>query len=89
MKEGPLDLDELKKMASVFVSQFEMVGRDFGTRIVAGLFSKLGRPAATRSSRTKQKDAEQELDVKSECQDLQEKGLITINQTGKFELTAE
>jgi Co/Zn/Cd efflux system component len=76
-------------MASIFLSQFEMVGRDFGTRIVSSLFSRLGRPAAARSSRAKQKNGEQELDVKSECQNLQEKNLITMNQMGKFELTAE
>jgi Co/Zn/Cd efflux system component len=89
MKEGPLDFDELDKMVSILISQFEMVGTEFGTRIVSSLFSKFGRPAAVRSSRTKRKESKQELDIKSECQNLQEKGLIRMNQIGKFELTAE
>ena len=89
IKEGPLDLDELEKMTSILVSQFELVGTEFGTRIVSSLFSKFGRPAAVRSSRTKQKDSRQEVDIKSECRNLQEKVLIQMNQMGKFELTAE
>jgi cation diffusion facilitator family transporter len=89
MKEGPLDLDVLEKMASTLVSQFEIAGTEFGTRIISGLFSKLGRPAAARPSRVKQKDSKQELDVKLECQNLQEKSLIIMNQKGKFELTTE
>lgn len=88
-KESSLDLDELEKMASILVSQFEIVGTEFGTRIVSGLFSKFGRPAAIRSNRAKRKDSQQELNVKSECQKLQEKALITMNQMHKFELTAE
>ena len=89
MKEGPLDLDALEKMASTLVSQFEMVGTEFGTRIISGIFSKLGRPAVARPSRVKRKDSKQELDVKLECQNLQEKSLIMKNQKGKFELTTE
>ena len=89
LKEGALDLDELKNMASILVSQFEMVGMEFGTRIVSSFFSKFGRPAATRLNRTKQKVRQQEVDIQSECQNLQEKGLITMNQTCRFELTAE
>jgi cation diffusion facilitator family transporter len=89
LKEGPLDLDELKKMASILVSQFEMVGMEFGTRIVSGLFSKFGRPATVRLDRAKQKVSKQEVDIQSECRNLQEKGLITMNQTCRFELTAE
>jgi cation diffusion facilitator family transporter len=89
MKEGPLDLDVLEKMASTLVSQFEIAGTEFGTRIISGLFSKLGRPAAARPSRVKRKDSKQELDVKLECQNLQEKSLIIMNQKGKFELTTE
>jgi Co/Zn/Cd efflux system component len=88
MKEGPLDLDELEKMASILVSQFEIVGIEFGSRIVSGIFSKFGRPAAIRPNRAKRKDSQQ-VDVKSECQNLQEKALITMNQMCKFELTAE
>jgi cation diffusion facilitator family transporter len=89
MKEGPLDLDVLEKMASTLVSQFEIAGTEFGTRIISGLFSKLGRPAAARPSRVKRKDSKQKLDVKLECQNLQEKSLIIMNQKGKFELTTE
>jgi cation diffusion facilitator family transporter len=88
LKEGSLDLDELKKKTSLLVSQFEIVGIELGTRIVSSLFSKFGRPAVARSSRVKQKDSDQ-VDVKSECESLQEKGLITKNQISKFELTAE
>jgi len=89
MKEDPLDLNALEKMVSILVSQFEMVGTEFGTRIVSNLFSKFGRPAAARSSKDKQKESKQEVDIKSECKDLQEKSLITINQMRKFELTTE
>ena len=89
LKESPLGLDEIENMASILVSQFEMVGMEFGTRIVSSLFSKFGRPAATRLNRAKQKFRQQEVDVKSECQNLQEKGLITMNQVCRFELTAE
>jgi len=89
MKKGPLDLSELEKMVSTLISQFEIIGKEFGTRIVLSLFSKLGRPAAARSSRAKQKDSTRDVNIKSECQNLQEKSLITINQMCKFELTAE
>jgi cation diffusion facilitator family transporter len=89
LKEGALDLDELTKMASILVSQFEMVGMEFGTRIVSGFFSKFGRPAATRLNRAKQKVRQQEVDIQSECRNPQEKGLITMNQACRFELTAE
>lgn len=89
MKKGPLDLDELEKMKSVLVSQFEMVGTDFGTRIVSNLFSKFGRPAAVRRSRAKRQESQQQIDVKLECRELQEKGLIRMNQRGKYELSAE
>jgi cation diffusion facilitator family transporter len=89
LKEGPLELDELEKMASILVCQFEMVGMELGTQIVSSLFSKFGRPAAARSSRARQKDSKQDVDVELECQNLQENGLITINQMRKFELTAE
>jgi hypothetical protein len=65
-----------------------MVGIEFGPRIVSSLFSKFGRPAAVRSSRTKQKESKQ-VDIKSECRNLQEKSLIRTNQVCKFELTAE
>jgi cation diffusion facilitator family transporter len=89
MKEGSLDLDELEKMKSVLVSQFEMVGTEFGTRIVSSFFSKFGRPAAIRRSRVKREKSEQQIDVEYECRDLQEKGLIRVNQRGKYELSAE
>ena len=89
LKEGPLALDELENLASILVSQFEMVGMDFGTRIVSSLFSKFWRPATIRLNRAKQKVRQQEIDVKSECRNLQEKGLITINPTCRFELTVE
>ena len=89
LKEGPLALDELENLASILVSQFEMVGMDFGTRIVSSLFSKFWRPATIRLNRAKQKVRQQEIDVKSECRNLQEKGLITMNQTCRFELTVE
>lgn len=89
MKEGSLDLDELEKMKSVLVSQFEMVGTEFGTRIVSSFFSKFGRPAAIRRSRVKRKKSEQQIDVEYECRDLQEKGLIRMNQRGKYELSAD
>jgi cation diffusion facilitator family transporter len=89
MKEGPLDLHELEKMTSILVSQFEIVGTEFGTRIVSSLFSKLGRPAMVRRSRIKREKSEQQIDIKLECRDLQEKSLIKMNQKGRYELSAE
>jgi cation diffusion facilitator family transporter len=89
MKEGSLDLDELEKMTSIFVSQFEMVGTEFGPRIVSSIFSKFGRPAIIRRNRVKREKSERQIDVKLECQNLQEKDLIRINQNGKYELSAE
>jgi Co/Zn/Cd efflux system component len=89
MKKEPLDLDELEKMVSILIAQFELIGKEFGTRIVLSLFSKLGRPAATRPSRARQKDSTRDVNIKSECQNLQEKSLITKNQSNKFELTAK
>jgi len=89
LKEGSLDLDELEKKKSILVSQFEMVGTEFSTRIVSSVLSKFGRPAIIRRSRVDQKKNEQQIDVKLECHDLQEKGLIILNQRGKYELTAE
>jgi len=88
-KEGSLDLNELEKMKSILISRFEMVGIGFGSRIVSSFLSRFGRPAAVRSSRAKRKESKQEVDIKSECRDLQEKGLIRINQVGKYEPTTE
>jgi len=89
MKKGPLALNELEKIVSILISQFELIGKEFGTRIVLSLFSKLGRPAATRSSRARQKDSAKDVDIELECEILQEKSLITKNQASKFELTAK
>jgi Co/Zn/Cd efflux system component/predicted transcriptional regulator len=89
MKKGPLNVDELENMKSVLISQFEMVGTQFGSRIVSSLFFKFGRPAAIRRSRIKQKKSDQQIDIKFECNDLQEKGFVLKNQRGKYELTAE
>ena len=89
MKEGPLDLHELEKMTSILVSQFEIVGTEFGTRIVSSLFSKVGRPAIVRRSRIKQEKSEQQIGIKLECSNLQEKNLIKMNQKSRYELSAE
>jgi divalent metal cation (Fe/Co/Zn/Cd) transporter len=89
LKEGSLDLAELEKKGSILVSQFELVGAEFGTRIVSSVLSKFGRPAIIRRSRADKKKSEQQIDIKAECQELQEKGLITLNQSGKYDLTAE
>jgi Co/Zn/Cd efflux system component len=89
MKKGPLALNELEEVVSILISQFELIGKEFGTRIVLSVFSKLGRPAATRSSRARQKDSAKDVDIESECQILQEKSLITKNKASKFELTAK
>jgi divalent metal cation (Fe/Co/Zn/Cd) transporter len=89
MKEGPLGLHELEKMTSILVSQFEIVGTEFGTRIVSGLFSKLGRPAIVRKNRIKRERNEKKIDIKLECRDLQEKSLIKMDQKERYELSAE
>jgi hypothetical protein len=41
LKKGPLDLNELERMKSVLVSQFEMVSTEIGTRIVSSFFPSL------------------------------------------------
>jgi divalent metal cation (Fe/Co/Zn/Cd) transporter len=89
LKEGSLDLDELEKKKSILVSQFEIVGTEFGTRIVSSVLSKFGRPAVIRRSRVNRKKSEQQIDIKLECRDLQERGLINLNKMDKYELTAE
>jgi hypothetical protein len=76
LKEGPLYLCKLEKMMSVLVSQFEIIGTESGTRIVSSLFSKLGRPAIIRQRRKKRERSKQQIDLKLECHDLQEKRLI-------------
>jgi cation diffusion facilitator family transporter len=89
LKKGPLDLNELESMKSVLVSQFEMVGTEFGTRIVSSFFSKFGRPAVIRRNRAQRERKDQDIDVKLECNNLQKKNLIFINQSGSYELTKE
>ena len=85
MKEGPLKLADLEKMTSIMISQFEIIGVEFGTRIVSSVFSKLGRPAAIRpSERTRH---ESEVDIESECKKLLEDNMIRLNDTEEYALT--
>lgn len=88
MKEGPLNLKGLEEMTSIMISQFEIVGVEFGTRIVSSFFSKLGRPAAIRPSEPRPGKNESEVDINSECQKLLEEKLIRLNDSGEYELTA-
>jgi hypothetical protein len=55
LKKGPLSLENLERLASILATRFEIVGVELGTRIVSGFFSKLGRPATVRSSKSKNK----------------------------------
>ena len=87
MKEGPLNLEGLERITSIIISQFEIIGIEFGTRIVSGFFSKLGRPAAIRSSRSSREKAAQEVDIDSECRKLVEEDMIRLNNSGLYELT--
>jgi divalent metal cation (Fe/Co/Zn/Cd) transporter/predicted transcriptional regulator len=89
MKEGPLNFEGLKRMTSIMISQFEIVGVEFGTRIVSSFFSKLGRPAAIRSSKSRQKKDEPEVDINSECQKLLEEDMIQLNDADLYELTSK
>jgi cation diffusion facilitator family transporter len=89
LKEGPLGLSEIDKKKSILTSQFEMIGTEFGARVVSGFFSKFGRPAPLRSSRVKREEEKQQVDIEFECQSLQECGLIRMNQEGKYELSGE
>jgi Co/Zn/Cd efflux system component len=86
MNEGPLNLEELERMTSILISQFQIVGIEFGTRIVSSFFSKFGRPAAIRPSRAR-REGDPEVDINSECQKLLAKDLIKLNLDGLFELT--
>jgi cation diffusion facilitator family transporter len=87
MKEGPLNLEGLERMTSIMISQFEIVGIEFGTRIVSSFFSKLGRPAAIRSSKPRREKDEPEVDIHSECQKLMEEDMIQLNNADLYELT--
>jgi divalent metal cation (Fe/Co/Zn/Cd) transporter/predicted transcriptional regulator len=89
LKKGPLDIDELNKMNSVLVSQFDMVGAQFASRIVAGFFAKFRRPSPFDANRIKQKESKQKIDSKFELDTLQEQGRVRKNQSGKYELTEE
>lgn len=84
LKEGPLGLSEIDKKKSILTSQFEMIGTEFGARVVSGFFSKFGRPAPLRSDRVKRQEEKQQVDIEFECQSLQECGLIRMNQEGKY-----
>jgi len=87
MKEGPLNLEGLERMTSIMISQFEIVGIEFGTRIVSSFFSKLGRPAAIRSSRPRREKDEPEMDIHSECQKLLQEDMIQLNNADSYKLT--
>lgn len=51
LKNGPPSLYDLKKLTLILVAQFEIVGMEFGSKVVSGLLSMLARPAAVRSSK--------------------------------------
>jgi hypothetical protein len=68
-------------------TQFEMVGTEFGTRIVSGLFSKLAPPAAARTDKSKPKRDEPDVDIELGCSNLMMKGLLATNETRKYQLT--
>ena len=89
MKEGPLNLEELERMTSIMISQFEIVGLEFGTRIVSSFFSKLGRPAAIRSSKPRREKDDPEVNINFECQKLLEENLIQLNDADLYELTSK
>jgi Co/Zn/Cd efflux system component/predicted transcriptional regulator len=69
------------------VTQFEIVGTEFGTRIVSGFFSKLARPAAVRSSKSRWGREEPEVNVEIECKNLLMNGSIELNNEQKYQLT--
>jgi Co/Zn/Cd efflux system component/predicted transcriptional regulator len=87
LKKGPLSLENLKRLASILATQFEMVGVEFTTRIFSGFFSKLGRPAAVRSSNPKRKIDEPEVNVELECDNLLTMGLVELNEAREYQLT--
>jgi len=87
IKEGPLNLEELKRMTSIMISQFEIIGLQFRTRIISNFLSKFGRPEAIRSSKSKREKDEPEVDINSECQKLLEEDLIQLNNSEMYELT--
>jgi Co/Zn/Cd efflux system component len=87
LKKGPLSLEDLERLTSIMATQFEIVGTEFGTRIVSGFFSKLARPAAARTNKSKPKRDEPDVDIELECSNLMMKGLLAINETRKYQLT--
>jgi cation diffusion facilitator family transporter len=89
LKEGPLNIEGLEKMTSIMISQFEIVGVEFGTRIVSSFFSKFGRPAAIRSSKPKKEKDEPKVDINSECQKLFEVDMIQLKNADMYKLTVK
>jgi cation diffusion facilitator family transporter len=87
IKEGPLNLEDLERMTSIMISQFDIIGVQFGTKIISSFFSKFGRPAAIRASKPKKEKDEPDVDINSECQKLLEDNLIRLNNSEMYELT--
>ena len=87
LRKGPLSLADLECMTSTLVAQFEVVGVEFGTRIVSGLFSKLGRPAVIRPNAARGRSGP-DVDMEEKCAALAAKGLIALNDGQQYYLTA-
>jgi divalent metal cation (Fe/Co/Zn/Cd) transporter len=87
LKKGPLSLESLKELTSIMATQFEIIGMEFSTRIFSRVFSRLGRPAAVRSSKPKDGIEEPDVIVTLECENLLATGSIAVNETGEYRLT--
>ncbi len=87
LRKGPLSLADLEHMTATLVAQFEVVGVEFGTRIVSGLFSRLGRPAVIRPNAARGRSGS-DVDMEAECAELVGKGLIARNGIQQYLLTA-
>jgi cation diffusion facilitator family transporter len=88
LKNGPLSLEDMKKLTLVFVAQFEIFGREFGSKVVSRLFSTLASPAEVRSSKERNKE-EAETNIELDCDKLLKNGSIELDKTQKYQLTAK
>jgi cation diffusion facilitator family transporter len=88
LKNGSLSLEDLKKLTLVFVAQFEIFSREFGSKIVSRFFLTFASPATVRSSKERKKE-EAEVNIELDCDKLLKNGSIEINEAHKYQLTAK
>ena len=93
LNEGPLSLKELEERTFAFVYHFHGFGYSLHEGLQKGVSRVLSRfgyhPQKDSSAKMKhwREKHERQVDVKSECSSLVERGLVRLNSEGKHELT--